>query len=92
MCPHVTPHVERLVAAMDGEHRRVDLLQRLGLADRKYLRTRFLAPAMAAGLLEMTDPGSPRSRQQRYRLTDLGRKLQVELASRDNDGQEDHGE
>jgi hypothetical protein len=60
----------------------------LGLSDRKYLRTHFLAPALAAGLVEMTDPGSPRSRQQRYRLTALGRRCQAELASRGPDDAE----
>jgi len=78
----VTPHVERLLAAIDGEHHRDELLDRLGLSDRKHFRTQFLAPAMAAGLVEMTDPGSPRSTEQRYRLTDLGRDCQAELASR----------
>jgi DNA-binding HxlR family transcriptional regulator len=78
--------VERLLAVLDGEQRRDELQERLGLADRKYLRTRFLAPAIAAGLVEMKDPGSPRSRQQRYRLTDLGRRLRAELASRGPEG------
>ncbi|WP_256128273.1 Fic family protein [Desulfolutivibrio sulfoxidireducens] len=30
-------------------------------------------PALADGLLEMTIPGKPKSRPQRYRLTDKGR-------------------
>jgi ATP-dependent DNA helicase RecG len=77
--PHVTPHVERLLAVADGEHRREELQERLGITDRNYFRTAYLAPAMKAGLLEMTDPGSPRSRQQRYRLTALGRQLRDEL-------------
>ena len=38
-----------------------------------------LAPAMEAGFLEMADPSSPRSRQQRYRLTQLGMQLKNEL-------------
>jgi ATP-dependent DNA helicase RecG len=37
---------------------------------------------MEAGLLEMTIPEKPKSSKQRYRLTDLGKKLQTDLASR----------
>lgn len=40
--------------------------------------------------MEMTDPGSPRSREQRYRLTDLGRSLQAALpAARHEDTEGD---
>lgn len=77
--PQVAPHVERLLSAIDGEHHRDELQKRLELSDRKHFRTQFLAPALEAGLVEMTDPGSPRSPQQRYRLTDLGRRLRAEL-------------
>jgi len=77
--PQVAPHVERLLSAIDGEHHRDELQRRLELSDRKHFRIQFLAPALEAGLVEMTDPGSPRSPQQRYRLTDLGRRLRAEL-------------
>ena len=75
--PHVTPHVqaqiERLLRAVEpGPLSREQLLERLGLSDRKHLREQYLQPAIAAGLVEMTIPASPRSTSQRYRLTAAG--------------------
>ena len=49
----------------------------LGLSDRKSFRERYLKPALADGLIEMTIPDKPNSRLQQYRLTDKGR---VQLA------------
>jgi hypothetical protein len=46
----------------------------LGLQDRKSFRERYLKPALAAGLIEMTLPGKPNSRLQKYRQTDAGRR------------------
>jgi hypothetical protein len=71
-----------LLAVTDEELLRDELQVRLGLADRKYLRTGFLAPAIKAGLLEMTIPDKPNSSKQRYRLTALGKDLQARLAAR----------
>lgn len=36
-----------------------DLMQRLGLAHRATFNKNYLKPALAASLIEMTDPGSP---------------------------------
>lgn len=47
----------------------------LGLSDRKSFRERYLKPALEAGLLEMTIPEKTSSRLQRYRLTEMGKKL-----------------
>ena len=44
------------------------------LADRKSFRERYLTPALKMGLIEMTVPAKPNSRQQKYRLTDRGRQ------------------
>jgi ATP-dependent DNA helicase RecG len=86
--PHVTPQVRRLLAVLEGELLRDELQERLGIADRKYLRLEFLVPAMEAGLVEMTIPDKPRSSKQRYRLTDLGRRSPAEIASRNPDAAE----
>ncbi len=45
----------------------------LGLRDRKSFRERYLRPALAGGLIEMTSPDKPNRRLQRYRLTERGR-------------------
>ncbi len=46
-----------------------------GRSDRTKFRRQVLAPLLNEGLLEMTDPNKPRSSQQRYRLTTLGREI-----------------
>ncbi|WP_413817495.1 Fic family protein [Pseudomonas sp. P9_31] len=37
-------------------------------------RANYLKPALAANLIEMTNPDSPNSPAQRYRLTELGKQ------------------
>ena len=71
--PQETPQVLRLLAVMDGEMSASELLDALGLRDRKSLRQRYLLPALQRGHVEMTRPQTPRARNQRYRLTDRGR-------------------
>jgi hypothetical protein len=53
---------------------REELQTILGLRDRKSFGARYLEPALAEGLVEMTLPGKPNSRLQRYRLTERGRR------------------
>lgn len=43
-------------------------MARLGLRHKPTFRKNYLNPALAAGLVEMTEPTSPRSPTQRYRL------------------------
>ncbi len=50
------------------------LQEALGLQDRKSFRERYLKPALADGLIEMTIPDKPNSRLQKYRLTTKGRQ------------------
>jgi hypothetical protein len=72
--PHVTPQVGELLAVIAGEMGREALQAALGLSDRKSFRERYLKPALADGLIEMTVPDKPNSRLQRYRLTHKGRQ------------------
>lgn len=44
-----------------------ELMHQLGLSHRATFRKSYLHPALAAGLIEMTDPESPRSPKQQYR-------------------------
>lgn len=74
VAPQVTPQVGHLLAALAGEMGRAALQAALGLRDRKSFRERYLLPALAQGLIEMTIPERPNSRMQRYRLTDNGRR------------------
>jgi Fic family protein len=72
--PQVTPQVGSLLAAIRGETDREALQSAMGLSDRKSFRERYLKPALADGLIEMTIPDKPNSRLQKYRLTDKGRQ------------------
>lgn len=74
VAPHVTPQVERLLEVMAGEMTREALQAALGLSDRKSFRELYLKPALEAGLIEMTVPGKPNSRLQKYRIAGPGRR------------------
>ncbi len=67
--PYATPQVKRLLQSLKGEMNREQLMSVLNLKDPKYFRQRYLSPALSAGLIEMTQPDSPRSPTQKYRLT-----------------------
>jgi len=71
--PQVSPQVLALLAKVSGEMARQELMEAVGLKDRKHFGDAYLQPALDAGLLEMTIPDKPRSSKQRYRLTELGR-------------------
>jgi len=73
--PDATPQVKRLLRVLCGEMGRAALMDALELKDAKHFRQRYLEPALKSGLLEMTQPESPRSPTQKYRLTDRGRQL-----------------
>ena len=74
--PQVSPQVRRLLFVLaGGEMSRRDILHALGLSDRKSLRERYLLPALQDGYVEMTHPDAPSARNQKYRLTTLGRRL-----------------
>ena len=73
--PQVTPQVELLLEALNDEMTREALQGVLGLQDRKSFRERYLLPALAEGLIEMTLVDKPNSRLQKYRLTEQGTKL-----------------
>ncbi len=70
--PQVTPQVEELLLVLAESAEplsREALMAQLGLKDRKSFRARYLAPALAQGLVEMTLAERPTSRLQRYRLS-----------------------
>jgi hypothetical protein len=52
---------------------RLELQSRLKLKGRANFEDRYLKPALQDGLIEMTLPDKPRSRLQKYRLTEKGR-------------------
>ena len=52
---------------------RKELMEKIGLKDVKYFTQYYLQPALLAGLLEMTIPDKPKSKNQSYRLTEKGK-------------------
>jgi hypothetical protein len=75
VAPQVTPQVAELLQVVSGDSSRAELQEKLGLRDRKSFFERYLKPALALGLLEMTVPDKPNSRLQKYRLADKARKI-----------------
>jgi len=54
---------------------RQELQDILELSDRMHFLNNYLKPAFESGAIEMTIPDKPKSRNQRYRLTEIGEKL-----------------
>jgi len=67
--------VGMLSAAVDGPVHRDVLLEAVGLKPLSQNYTRHVVPLIDAGLLAMTVPDKPRSKAQRYRITDAGREF-----------------
>ena len=63
-----TEQVKRLLAAMeyDTPYTAATLMRLLGLKSRDALRNNYLKPAIEEGLIQMTVPDKPTSRNQKY--------------------------
>lgn len=75
--------VHRLLQAVSGEMTSRDLRRSLGLQNNAHFRMAYLTPALRAGLLAMTVPDKPRSKNQRYRLSKAGCRLLVSQAAQE---------
>lgn len=74
----VSDQVKRLVEILaSGKKNATELMQALGLRHAPTFRKNYLLPALDAGLVERTQPDSPRSPKQQYRLTGLGRSFRA---------------
>ena len=66
-------NVVRLIAVLGAEERQVaELMQKLGLRDRKNFREVYLGPSIKEGFVRLLYPNSPRHPRQRYLLTVKG--------------------
>ena len=81
--PQVTGHVRQLVAVLTGAMSGARLQEALRLRDRNHFTNTYLRPALEAGLVEMTIPDKPTSRNQRYRLTTAGEALAQHTGAKD---------
>ena len=61
------PKLQRLLEVVKGERSVREMMAALGFASRDKFLKNYLSPALKAGLVEMTEPDSPKSPKQRYR-------------------------
>lgn len=73
--PEVAPEVERLLSFCLEPKSRAELQEEMGLTDEKHFRTAYLKPSLDSGLIERTQPDKPRSRFQKYRITEQRRRV-----------------
>lgn len=71
----VTGEVFALLRELSSPISRKELQDKLGLKSQANFRDRYLDPALAGKVIEMTQPDSPKSPTQKYRLTEKGRKI-----------------
>ena len=58
---------------MDGELSKKKLMELVGIKDKVSFRENYIQKALELGLIEMTQPKSPNSPTQKYRLTENGK-------------------
>lgn len=72
---HVTEQVKRLLICLKEKPSGArDAMQCLGLSHRPTFLYDYLKPAIQAGFVQMTQPDSPKSPTQKYRLTEMGKR------------------
>jgi predicted HTH transcriptional regulator len=76
---HVTEQVRSLVICLEDKSLgRREAMQCVGISSRPTFVYDYLQPAIQAGLVEMTQPDSPKSPTQKYRLTPKGKNILTE--------------
>jgi len=75
--PTLPKGVARLLKAFKGEMSVLEMMGALRLGGRRNFLEKYLSPAIELGLVEMTQPNSPRSPTQKCRLTEKGKSLQA---------------
>ena len=68
-------NVARLLRILKSEMDIHQILTKIRFSSRAHLRKSALYPALEMGLVEMTQPNSPRSPTQKYRLTEKGKAV-----------------
>ena len=66
--------VARLLKVLKGEMSVLDMMVALKLGGRRNFLEKYLTPSIELGFVEMTQPNSPRSPTQKYRLTAKGQR------------------
>ena len=76
---NLTRAIKKTLDVIDGEVSRIEIMKAVGIKDRATFTNYYLSPALKLALIEMTQPSSPRSPNQRYRLTEKGRELKCAI-------------
>lgn len=71
-----------LLQVVQGAMSRTQLMAKTGLKDRVNFKNSYLDPALTDDLMEMTQPDSPRSPTQKYRLTTKGQAARASDAQK----------
>lgn len=71
----VSDQVKELVKVLNGEMSRKKLMDIMGLKNKAHFKTNYLQKALESGVIELTQPDSPNSPTQKYRLTEKGKLL-----------------
>jgi len=75
----VTEAVKGVLLVLDGDLKRAEIQEILGLKDRVNFIANYLNPSLNEEFIEMTIPEIPTHQEQRYRLTDKGKTLRTKL-------------
>jgi len=80
--PQDTPQDQKLILILEDELSGDAIQEILGLSDREYFRKEHIKPAIEQGLIEMTIPDKPNSKNQKYRLTKTGKQMKEKLENK----------
>ena len=76
----VTDQVSKLLIILNFKTlSSVEIMKRLNLGHKATFRENYIHPTLSSKLIEMTEPDSPKSPTQKYRLTEKGKQLLKEL-------------
>jgi ATP-dependent DNA helicase RecG len=67
------------VLVLDGEMKRIEIQEALGLKHRENFVSNYLMPSLESAYIEMTIPETPTHQEQRYRLSAKGIELKKKL-------------
>jgi hypothetical protein len=80
---NVSDQVKRMLSILkDSPYSASEIMSKIGLAHRPTFRKNYIKPALENQFVEMTHPDKPRSKNQRYRITDLGMKILIDATER----------
>ena len=75
----VKEQVKSLILVLEGEQSKKELVELLNLKGLRNFSENYISPALECGFIELTQPDSPNSPTQKYRLTAKGFALKKEI-------------